>query len=192
MNWQKVAEEHRKLVDGKAYYAKVKICDLPGERELYFLLWPAGSSSRIHGHPGLGCVQTLLEGEVKEMRYPAKGGWASTNTLLPGTVAYINDDIAYHKVCMHVVMAIDRCSNCISSNTVYFPPPRVWIAPPSFQTLKLSFFSISRWKILVQNGRTLCISTLNFEIPNQTDGHQCCMEGRKEWFIVYQDHGRTG
>eukprot|EP01083_Nonionella_stella_P060819 158617_1 len=99
LDWKVVAESNKKLVEGTTNYAKVLLCDLPGERDLFLLLWPPTVSTTIHGHPGDGCVHKLLEGELKETLYPQLGGEAKSSTIFPGAGStFISNDIGYHKV----------------------------------------------------------------------------------------------
>ncbi len=81
---------------------KVLLCDLPGDRDLFLMLWPPLASTTIHGHPGDGCVHKLLEGKLTETLYSRSGEKGQPTTIYPsGNSTFINDDIGYHVVCMH-------------------------------------------------------------------------------------------
>ncbi len=97
-----VAESNKALVEGTASYAKVLLCDLPGDRDLFLMLWPPHVSTCIHGHPGDGCVHKLLEGKLTETMYSRDGEKGKCQTIFPGgSSTFINDDMGYHKVWMH-------------------------------------------------------------------------------------------
>jgi hypothetical protein len=68
--------------------------------ELVLIHWKPGKASDIHGHPGGGCVFKLLQGKLEELRYtPEKSSkLMSTHSLRKGSMAYIDDSIAYHQV----------------------------------------------------------------------------------------------
>ncbi len=68
--------------------------------ELVLNLWKPGKASDIHGHPDGGCVYKLLQGKLEELRYTPDHSprLLSTASLRNGSLAYINDGIAYHQV----------------------------------------------------------------------------------------------
>lgn len=79
---------------------------------LLVLCWNQGQCSPIHDHPCDGCWMRVLEGQVQECRYqPQKGGTAgsddaaaaalvgtSDETYTAGDLAFIDDNLGYHKV----------------------------------------------------------------------------------------------
>src|SRR5262245_47901623 len=73
--------------------------------EMLVLCWSVGQASPIHNHAGQHCWMAVLEGEIEETQFqpPADGGPGilrpgSRKTFRPGRVAYIDDDIALHRV----------------------------------------------------------------------------------------------
>jgi len=68
--------------------------------ELVLIHWKPGKVSDIHGHPGGGCLFKLLQGKLEEVRYtPEKSpNLLATSSLRKGSMAYIDDSIAYHQV----------------------------------------------------------------------------------------------
>ncbi len=73
--------------------------------EMLLLCWNAGQSSPIHNHAGQNCWMAVLDGEIEEQQFdspppgsrgcPLKG---QPKLFAPGKVAFINDDIALHRV----------------------------------------------------------------------------------------------
>ena len=68
--------------------------------EVVLNLWKPGKISDIHGHPGSGCVFKLLHGKLEELRFtPVRfPRLISTSSLRNGSIAYIDDGLAYHQV----------------------------------------------------------------------------------------------
>ena len=68
--------------------------------ELVLIHWKPGKASNIHGHQGGGCVFKLLQGKLEELRYSPEHSprLLSTSSLRGGSIAYIDDSIAYHQV----------------------------------------------------------------------------------------------
>ena len=68
--------------------------------ELVLNLWKPGKASEIHGHPGGGCVFKLLQGKLEELRYTPEHSprLMATSSLRSGSMAYIDDSIAFHQV----------------------------------------------------------------------------------------------
>jgi hypothetical protein len=68
--------------------------------ELVLIHWKPGKVSEIHGHPGGGCLFKLLQGKLEEVLYtPEKSPrLLATSSYRSGSVAYIDDRIAYHQV----------------------------------------------------------------------------------------------
>lgn len=72
--------------------------------ELLILCWSAGGESPIHNHAGQNCWMAVLDGEIEEIQFemPARAACelreTGRKTFVPGKVAYINDDIALHRV----------------------------------------------------------------------------------------------
>jgi len=73
--------------------------------EMLILCWSENQSSPIHNHAGQNCWMAVLEGSIEEAQFwpPAGNGTApltvrSTKLYSPGRVAFINDDIALHRV----------------------------------------------------------------------------------------------
>ena len=62
--------------------------------------WTPGKVTDIHGHPQGGCMFKVLKGRLEERRYsPDKLQWLlSVSTLETGSLAYIDDEMAYHAV----------------------------------------------------------------------------------------------
>ena len=75
------------------------------EFEMLVLCWNVGQQSPIHNHAGQQCWMAILEGEIEEQLYtlPSDG---RPGPLVPGRtmrfphgrVAYIDDEIALHRV----------------------------------------------------------------------------------------------
>ncbi len=85
------------------------------------MCWPPRVSTRIHGHPGDGCVHNLLEGKLVETLYHGEDSVGKYHTILPGKGSvFINDDIGFHKVHMHYFVVIDRGRS--SRSSLFFPP----------------------------------------------------------------------
>jgi cysteine dioxygenase len=75
------------------------------EFELLVLCWSVGQQSPIHNHAGQQCWMAVLDGELEEIQYAmpspteAKPPIAGrTIRLGTGKVAYIDDEIALHRV----------------------------------------------------------------------------------------------
>jgi cysteine dioxygenase len=75
------------------------------EFEMLILCWSEEQASPIHNHAGQNCWMAVLEGTIEETLYvPPPGGAAgplsprNTKLYTPGRVAFINDDIALHRV----------------------------------------------------------------------------------------------
>jgi predicted metal-dependent enzyme (double-stranded beta helix superfamily) len=68
--------------------------------ELVLIHWKPGKVSDIHGHPGGGCLFKVLQGKLEEVRYtPEKSPrLIATASYRSGSMAYIDDRIAYHQV----------------------------------------------------------------------------------------------
>jgi cysteine dioxygenase len=73
--------------------------------EMLVLCWNAGQESPIHNHAGQHCWMAVLEGEVEEIQFTPPTGERQgclrngpSRIYKPGKVAYINDDIALHRV----------------------------------------------------------------------------------------------
>jgi cysteine dioxygenase len=73
--------------------------------ELLLLCWNPGQKSPIHNHAGQSCWMAVLEGEIGETQYsvprPGHSGpltEGGTKSLVPGKVAFINDEIALHLI----------------------------------------------------------------------------------------------
>lgn len=73
--------------------------------EMLILCWSENQASPIHNHAGQNCWMAVLEGVIEEALFsPPAGSGAgpltARNTKLhsPGSVAFINDDIALHRV----------------------------------------------------------------------------------------------
>jgi hypothetical protein len=68
--------------------------------ELALIHWKPGKASDIHGHPGGGSVFKLLQGKLEELRYTPEQSpkLLSTTSLRSGSIAYLDDSIAYHQV----------------------------------------------------------------------------------------------
>jgi predicted metal-dependent enzyme (double-stranded beta helix superfamily) len=68
--------------------------------EVVLIHWKPGKVSEIHGHPRGGCLFKLLQGKLEEIRYtPEKSPkLLATTSYRSGSMAYIDDRIAYHQV----------------------------------------------------------------------------------------------
>jgi cysteine dioxygenase len=72
--------------------------------EMLLLCWNKGQSSPIHNHAGQNCWMAVLEGEIEEQQFDAPPGRRACSPkgeprlFVPGKVAFINDDIALHRV----------------------------------------------------------------------------------------------
>ena len=73
--------------------------------EMLILCWNEGQASPIHNHAGQNCWMAVLEGTIEETLFsPPVGGRAgplaprNTKLYATGSVAFINDDIALHRV----------------------------------------------------------------------------------------------
>ncbi len=62
--------------------------------------WKPGSTSKIHGHPSGGCVFKVLAGKLEEKRFSPDSlqTHLATSEVHTGSIAYIDDDLAYHAV----------------------------------------------------------------------------------------------
>jgi len=71
--------------------------------EMLILCWSEGQASPIHNHAGQNCWMGVLEGEIEEILFDAPSGPGpltvrNSKTHVAGRVAFINDDIALHRV----------------------------------------------------------------------------------------------
>ena len=68
--------------------------------DMYLICWKDGQSSKIHNHPQNGCILKVLDGCLKETRYPAD--LSSTKKIVsyyqPDNISYIDDTIGFHMV----------------------------------------------------------------------------------------------
>jgi cysteine dioxygenase len=73
-----------------------------GQYELLLLCWNEGQASPIHDHDGQQCWMAVLDGEVEEVHYQQQAGGGlqegAVRAYQPGQVAFIQDEIALHKV----------------------------------------------------------------------------------------------
>ena len=62
--------------------------------------WQPGKQSSIHGHAQGGCVFKVLHGKLQEKRYSpdAAQELLAVSTFKKGSMAYIDDNMAYHAV----------------------------------------------------------------------------------------------
>lgn len=62
--------------------------------------WEPGKLSSIHGHPKGGCIFKVLQGSLEEKRYSPEESprLMAISTFLEGSMAYIDDNMAYHAV----------------------------------------------------------------------------------------------
>lgn len=74
--------------------------------EMLVLCWNRGQTSPIHNHAGQNCWMAVLEGEIEEVHYNFAAGTSNgrliagaTKVFGAGRVAFINDEIALHRVC---------------------------------------------------------------------------------------------
>jgi len=75
------------------------------EFEMMLVCWSEGQESPIHCHAGQHCWMAVLEGSIEEIHYGMPMEGQSTPLIVGrvsvyrrGDVAYINDEIALHKV----------------------------------------------------------------------------------------------
>jgi cysteine dioxygenase len=73
--------------------------------EMLVLCWNVGQQSPIHNHAGQNCWMAVLDGEIEEVQYAASASsgaaplvQGAARHFVPGKVAFINDDIALHRV----------------------------------------------------------------------------------------------
>ncbi len=68
--------------------------------KVILIRWAPGKFSSIHGHPKDGCVFKVLHGKVEETRYKndENRNLFIINRCQKGTMAYIDDTMALHKV----------------------------------------------------------------------------------------------
>lgn len=73
--------------------------------EMLVLCWARGQESPIHNHAGQNCWMAVLDGEIEEVQFAfartepgARLVAGGSKTFVPGRVAFINDDIALHRV----------------------------------------------------------------------------------------------
>jgi cysteine dioxygenase len=71
--------------------------------EMLLLCWSAGQESPIHNHAGQNCWMAVLDGEIEEQQFacPPQGKGPvlrGSKVFTAGKVAFINDDIALHRV----------------------------------------------------------------------------------------------
>jgi cysteine dioxygenase len=73
--------------------------------EMIVVCWSLWQESPIHNHAGQNCWMAVLDGAIEEIHYgaPADGQKSKlaegrTSVFQRGSVAYINDEIALHKV----------------------------------------------------------------------------------------------
>lgn len=68
--------------------------------EMVLIHWKPGRASDIHGHDGGSCFYKLLQGKLEELRYSPekKPRLLTTHSYRSGSMAYIDDSIAYHQV----------------------------------------------------------------------------------------------
>lgn len=68
--------------------------------KMVLIHWRPGEFGAIHGHPAGGCIFKVLKGRVQEKRYSSDSQQKllSINNYRDGSLAYIDDSIAYHAV----------------------------------------------------------------------------------------------
>lgn len=75
--------------------------------EAWLICWDKGVDSGIHDHAEHGCIQKVLSGVLKEVRYRKSGGGVKEGEkfeiveerkLRVGNVGYINNEMGYHSV----------------------------------------------------------------------------------------------
>lgn len=71
--------------------------------DLLVLCWDVGQASPIHNHEGQRCWMAVLDGRVEEAYFRTSPSArelvpGQVKVHAPGAVAYINDDIALHRV----------------------------------------------------------------------------------------------
>lgn len=62
--------------------------------------WKPGKQSSVHGHAQGGCVFKILQGKLQEKRFSPDTAQEllAVSTFKAGSMAYIDDDMAYHAV----------------------------------------------------------------------------------------------
>jgi cysteine dioxygenase len=66
--------------------------------EIFLILWPSNTSSKIHNHSKNGCFLKLLKGDIKEQLYDTKLNFLYSNILNENYVGFLKDDIGYHSI----------------------------------------------------------------------------------------------
>lgn len=68
--------------------------------KIVLIHWQPGKFSSIHGHAAGGCVFKVLKGSLVEKRYSPdeEQQFMAISTFTKGSMAYIDDDMAYHAV----------------------------------------------------------------------------------------------
>lgn len=68
--------------------------------KIVLIQWPPNRYGKIHGHPKGGCILKVLSGKIEEKRYTPSNEpiLLSTSTFHEKSMAYIDDDMAYHAV----------------------------------------------------------------------------------------------
>ena len=68
--------------------------------KIVLIHWQPGKFSSIHGHAVGGCVFKVLKGSLVEKRYSPdeEQQFMAISTFTKGSMAYIDDDMAYHAV----------------------------------------------------------------------------------------------
>ncbi|WP_163707580.1 cysteine dioxygenase [Mangrovibacterium lignilyticum] len=68
--------------------------------KILLIHWKPGETTSIHGHNGTECVFKLLQGKLEELRHTPdrEARLLSSSSYLPGSIGYLNDQMAYHQV----------------------------------------------------------------------------------------------
>ena len=89
---------------------------------LLLLCWNPGVESRIHDHPADACILTVLEGILKEERYPTEG-LEGTKPKPLATKFYLQDQVSYmqDEIGLHKIINPNKSAAAISLH-LYYPP----------------------------------------------------------------------
>jgi cysteine dioxygenase len=103
-SYARSADDWRKFALFDATYYSRNLVRQSEAYELIVLCWNAGQRSPIHDHARQRCWMAVLEGEVRETIYQgvpeAEAGLTRgpVRTFEQGSVAYIVDDIGWHRI----------------------------------------------------------------------------------------------
>ncbi|CDK26987.1 unnamed protein product [Kuraishia capsulata CBS 1993] len=110
-DWEKYAYH-----DSSRSYTRNGVENFGHNANLLLLVWEPGKGSLVHDHAAAHCVMKVLKGHLQEYLFSSETlKLESKRDLGPDSVAYITDELGYHKM-------VNESSELAVSLHLYTPP----------------------------------------------------------------------